>query len=144
MIYLKSSWSTSLEFRAELIYQVQLEVLQSPTLQVYVLIRSLRTGNLTAYSAPLNVYKPLHNVGVARPGDNVCLGKEWYRFPSSFNLPHGVHAKFIRSHFSGLLPGEFSEANAGFGLFPGTWLVPSGMNDENVEDLGKYVRNNSY
>ena len=76
---------------------------------------------------------------MARPKDNVCLGKEWYRFPSSFHLPYGVRAKFIRSEFSGLLPGEFSEANVGFGLFPGTWLVPSGMNDENLEDPGKYV-----
>jgi hypothetical protein len=69
----------------------------------------------------------------------VCLGKEWYRFPSSFNIPQGVHAKFVKSEFSGLLPGEFSEADASLGLFPGTWLVPSGMNDENLEDPSKYV-----
>lgn len=100
----------------------------------------LRTiGTLTAYSAPLNVYQPLHHPGVAQPSDTVCLGKEWYRFPSSFSLPHGVHAKFIKSEFSGLLPGEFSEARTGFGLFPGTWLEPSGMNDENLEDVGKYT-----
>jgi hypothetical protein len=98
------------------------------------------SGTLTAYSAPLNVYKPLFDPTVARPGDTVCLGKEWYRFASSFNLPQGVHAKFIKSEFSGLLPGEFSEANIGLGLFPGTWLVPAGMNDENIEDPGKYVR----
>jgi alpha-1,2-mannosyltransferase len=100
----------------------------------------LRTlGTFTAYSAPLSIYKPLHNPGVASPGDTVCLGKEWYRFPSSFTLPHGVRAKFIKSEFSGLLPGEFSEANVGFGLFPGTWLLPPGMNDENLEDVGKYT-----
>jgi alpha-1,2-mannosyltransferase len=96
----------------------------------------LRTvGTFTAYSAPLNVYQPLH----LKAEDTVCLGKEWYRFPSSFFLPNGVHAKFIKSEFSGLLPGEFSEANVGFGLFPGTWLVPPGMNDENLEDVGKYT-----
>jgi alpha-1,2-mannosyltransferase len=100
----------------------------------------LRTlGTLTAYSAPLSIYKPLHESGVAHAGDNVCLGKEWYRFPSSFHLPHGVRAKFIKSEFTGLLPGEFSDAKVGFGLFPGTWLVPPGMNDENVEDPGKYT-----
>ena len=96
-------------------------------------------GTFTAYSAPLNVYEPLYSPVVALPGDNVCLGKEWYRFPSSFFLPHGVHAKFIKSEFSGLLPGEFSEARVGFGLFPGTWLVPPGMNDENLEDVGKHT-----
>lgn len=95
-------------------------------------------GTVTAYGAPLNVYKPLWQPGVSRPGDTVCMGKEWYRFPSSFHLPHGVKAKFIKSEFSGLLPGEFSEA-VGFGLFPGANLIPIGMNDENREDAGKYV-----
>lgn len=96
-------------------------------------------GTMTAFGAPLSIYKPLHQPGMARAGDVVCLGKEWYRFPSHFLLPNGVNAKFIKSEFSGLLPGEFSEASHGFGLFPGTWLVPTGMNDENREDVGKYT-----
>ncbi|KAF2801952.1 uncharacterized protein BDZ99DRAFT_455419 [Mytilinidion resinicola] len=100
----------------------------------------LRTiGMLTAYSAPLKVYKSLQRRGMALPGDTVCLGKEWYRFPSSYHLPNKVKAKFIKSEFSGLLPGEFSEANVGFGLYPGAWLTPPGMNDENKEDLSKYI-----
>jgi alpha-1,2-mannosyltransferase len=100
----------------------------------------LRTiGMLTAYSAPMKVYSPLHQPDFTRAGDTVCLGKEWYRFPSSYMLPDGVKAKFIRSDFSGLLPGEFSEANTGFGFYPGAWLEPSGMNDENLDDPGKYV-----
>lgn len=96
-------------------------------------------GSVTAYSAPLSIYNPLHQPGMAREGDTVCLGKEWYRFPSHYLLPTGVRTKFIKSEFSGLLPGEFSEAKQGFGMFPGTWLTPPGMNDENREDLGKYV-----
>ncbi|KAF2787079.1 glycosyltransferase family 22 protein [Melanomma pulvis-pyrius CBS 109.77] len=100
----------------------------------------LRTiGTMTAYSAPLTIYSPLQRKGVVKAGDNVCLGKEWYRFPSTYLLPKQVRAKFIKSEFSGLLPGEFSEAKVGFGLFPGAWLLPSGMNDENREDLGKYI-----
>nr|POE93595.1 alpha-1,2-mannosyltransferase alg9 [Quercus suber] len=96
-------------------------------------------GTMTAFSAPLSIYTPLHQAGMTRVGDTVCLGKEWYRFPSHFLLPQGVQAKFIKSEFSGLLPGEFSEASHGFGLFPGTWLIPAGMNDENREDIGKYT-----
>ncbi|KAK4613682.1 Alpha-1,2-mannosyltransferase alg9 [Fulvia fulva] len=96
-------------------------------------------GTITAYGAPLAIYAPLHDTGVANVGDNVCLGKEWYRFPSHYLLPEGVKAKFIRSDFHGLLPGEFSEAGRGFGLFPGTHLIPAGMNDENQEDLTKYT-----
>ncbi|KAF2688006.1 glycosyltransferase family 22 protein [Lentithecium fluviatile CBS 122367] len=100
----------------------------------------LRTiGTMTAYSAPLSVYKLLQKQGVVQPGDYVCLGKEWYRFPSSYFLPKQSRAKFIKSEFSGLLPGEFSEANVGFGFFPGAHLIPSGMNDENIEDPGKYT-----
>jgi alpha-1,2-mannosyltransferase len=100
----------------------------------------LRTiGTVTAYRAPLQVYRALGAPGMARPGDTVCLGKEWYRFPSSHFLPEGIKAKFVKSEFSGLLPGEFSEAKTGFGFFPGTWLIPAGMNDRNEEDPGKYV-----
>ena len=104
------------------------------------LISTLRIAGLaTAYDAPLKVYRPLHEPGIARTGDTVCLGKEWYRFPSHYHLPNGVRGKFIKSQFSGLMPGEFSEAGTGFGLYPGAWLTPPGMNDENIEDLGKYV-----
>lgn len=95
-------------------------------------------GVVTAYSAPIKVHQALQNPEIALSSGNVCYGKEWYRFPSSYFLPEGFRAKFIKSEFDGLLPGEFSEAQTGFGIWP-TWLVPSGMNDENQEDLGKYV-----
>ncbi|KAK5138053.1 hypothetical protein LTR08_005851 [Meristemomyces frigidus] len=96
-------------------------------------------GTITAYAAPLTVYNPLHAPGASRADDWLCLSKEWYRFPSHYHLPPTVRAKFIKSAFAGLLPGEFSEAQTGFGLFPGTWLAPPGMNDGNREDPGKYV-----
>lgn len=107
-----------------------------------LVLSALRTlSTITAYNAPLSVYQFLEEPGGAKTGDFVCLGKEWYRFPSHYLLPTGVKAKFIKSEFSGLLPGEFSEAagGQGFGLFPGTWLIPAGMNDENREDVGKYT-----
>ena len=103
-------------------------------------ISLLRTvGTVTAYRAPLQIYRALEAPGMARPGETICLGKEWYRFPSSFLLPNGSRAKFVKSEFSGLLPGEFNEAKTGFGFFAGTWLIPAGMNDRNEEDPGKYV-----
>jgi alpha-1,2-mannosyltransferase len=94
-------------------------------------------GIYTAYSAPLKIYEPLERLG--HYGDSVCFGKDWYRFPSSYHLPKNMHAKFIKSEFDGLLPGEFSEAKTGFGLWSGAWLEPPGMNDQNIEDLGKYA-----
>ncbi|KAI1335785.1 Alg9-like mannosyltransferase [Xylariaceae sp. FL0016] len=101
-------------------------------------------GVYNGYSAPLKIYEPLGagiagEKGTGGRGDTVCFGKEWYRFPSSYFLPRGMHAKFIRSEFRGLLPGEFSEARIGFGLFPGTWMPTNGMNDQNKEDPAKYV-----
>ena len=101
------------------------------------LLRGL--GMVTAYQAPLQVYSALQRPGVARMGDTICLGKEWYRFPSSYHLPNGTRAKFVKSAFEGLLPGEFHESVTGFGLFSGTWLIPPGMNDQNIPDPGKYV-----
>lgn len=102
-------------------------------------------GIYDAYSAPMHIYDTLQQQqhtasSPTAPNASVCFGKDWYRFPTSFFLPNGMKAKFIKSEFDGLLPGEFAEAttpDAGFRL--GTWMVPTGMNDENKEDMGKYV-----
>ena len=100
----------------------------------------LRTiGNVTAYEAPLKIYDSLDRITEKGTDASLCLGKEWYRFPTSFFLPNDIHARVVKSEFRGLLPGQFSEAKTGFGLFPGTWLIPSGMNDQNIEDPAKYV-----
>lgn len=99
----------------------------------------LRTvGIVSAYSAPLEIYKPLQDPEYADMQGNVCLGKEWYRFPSSYFLPKNMRPKFVKSAFDGLLPGEFSETGTVSGIYP-TWLIPPGMNDQNVEDPGKHV-----
>ncbi|RLL96768.1 hypothetical protein CFD26_102476 [Aspergillus turcosus] len=101
------------------------------------LLRTL--GMITAYNAPLKVMEPLQQLEMAQSGDFVCFGKEWYRFPSSYFLPNGMRAKFIKSEFRGLLPGEFPDAPSYSGLIQGTSQIPAGMNDRNEEDLGKYV-----
>lgn len=96
-------------------------------------------GTVSAYRAPLQIYDALNTPNASQLHSTVCFGKDWYRFPTSHFLPNDIHAKFIKSQFDGLLPGEFSEANVGFGLFPGAYLTPSGMNDRNEEDPGKYI-----
>ncbi|KAG0290355.1 mannosyltransferase, partial [Dissophora globulifera] len=90
----------------------------------------------------------------------VCVGKEWYRFPSHYFLPDGTKLGLIKSHFDGLLPGEFQEGSRQTDLppmktqpsangkehtpfrvdwrwsaerRPGTSLVPKQMNNENKE-----------
>ncbi|GFF65769.1 alpha-1,2-mannosyltransferase (Alg9), putative [Aspergillus lentulus] len=101
------------------------------------LLRTL--GMITAYNAPLKVMEPLQQLEMAQFGGFVCFGKEWYRFPSSYFLPNRMRAKFIKSEFRGLLPGEFPDASSYSGLIQGTSQIPVGMNDRNKEDLGKYV-----
>ena len=102
-------------------------------------VGALRTyGSVTAYSAPMEVLRPLQEPAMASSRDILCYGKEWYRYPSSYFVPKGMRTRFVKSEFDGLLPGEFMEASVGFGFWQ-TWLVPPGMNDENQEDIGKYV-----
>ncbi|OBT39810.1 hypothetical protein VE00_10096 [Pseudogymnoascus sp. WSF 3629] len=98
-------------------------------------------GAYDAFSAPLHIYEPLQSPGVAVEGGSLCLGKDWYRFPSSYFLPEGMRARFVRSEFRGLLPGQFAggQGEGKGGWWSGTWRVPEGMNDENLEDVGKYV-----
>lgn len=123
-----------------------LAVVVIPFLLVFSLYLLRVIGVYTAYGAPLSLYDPLGagvpggEVGiVGQRGDFVCYGKEWYRFPTSYFLPRDMRAKFIRSEFRGLLPGEFQQHSDGSGFFSGTYLVPEGMNDRNQEDPGKYT-----
>lgn len=88
----------------------------------------------------------------------VCVGKEWYRFPSHYFLPEGARLGLIKSHFDGLLPGEFYEqSESGYptsgkthhplaidwrwsaGRRPGTSHTPTLMNNENKEVVEHYV-----
>ncbi|KAJ5091457.1 GPI mannosyltransferase [Penicillium alfredii] len=111
-----------------------------PIILVAINVGMLRTlGMVTAYNAPLKVLEPLQTAEVALAGESVCFGKEWYRFPSSYFLPHEMRAKFIRSEFRGLLPGEFPDAASYRARLDGASQIPSGMNDVNVEDPNKYV-----
>ncbi|KXS13524.1 glycosyltransferase family 22 protein [Gonapodya prolifera JEL478] len=108
------------------------------------------------YAAPLSVYAQLHDIlaerishlGTERANTTtalvVCVGKEWYRFPSHYFVPDGAQLAFLRSGFRGLLPKYFeldvmaAERDA-LGWRPGTWLTPTGMNDVNREELDRYV-----
>jgi len=72
----------------------------------------------------------------------LCVGKEWHRFPGSYLIPEGIQVDWIKSEFSGLIPGHFEEKVAQTSrLWPrdGTKYVPSGMNDMNLEELKHLV-----
>ncbi len=64
----------------------------------------------------------------------VCVGDEWYRFPSSFYLPGPQYRLgFVRTGFAGLLPLAF-DAAAG-----GTRHAPAALNDRNEAVPEQYV-----
>lgn len=64
---------------------------------------------------------------------NVCLGKDWHRYPSSFFLPNkNWHIRFVQSEFKGILPAPYAEhENA-------TKLIHKHFNDKNLEEPSLY------
>ena len=75
-------------------------------------------------------------------GLRLCIGKEWHRFPSHFLVPDQVNVGFLQSEFKGILPKLWTqlEEGEGKGLFGlATDVVPSGMNEKNLEEKDRYV-----
>jgi len=65
---------------------------------------------------------------------NICVGKEWYRFPSNFFLPsENIQLQFIKSKFDGLLPKPFEKGENA------TSIIPTDMNQDNREEPSRYV-----
>jgi len=76
---------------------------------------------------------PIQNFTTAKYPINVCIGKEWYRYASSFFLPSdNIHIKFVRSGFDGQLPQWFGEH---------PWSEPKQhFNDVNKMEPERYVK----
>jgi alpha-1,2-mannosyltransferase len=77
---------------------------------------------------------------------NVCVSKEWYRFPSSFFIPEDLTSTkiqkwrlaFLESDFKGQLPGYYKEKLSG-GLVASTRHIDKSFNDENKEVKSRYL-----
>jgi alpha-1,2-mannosyltransferase len=76
---------------------------------------------------------------------NVCVSKEWYRFPSSFFIPEDINLatkkqkwrlRYLESDFKGQLPGVFNEA---LRIPESTRFVDKKFNDENKEVRQRYA-----
>jgi alpha-1,2-mannosyltransferase len=95
-----------------------------------------RVNNLnTNYSAPINVFRYLsdNSNSFTNIQENVCIGREWYHYPSSLFLHDNQRLKFTKSSFDGMLPGDFNEPKIhNFeGLVNTTSTIPKGFNNEN-------------
>ncbi|XP_068016037.1 alpha-1,2-mannosyltransferase ALG9 [Melanerpes formicivorus] len=93
------------------------------------------------YHGPLDLYPEFHRIATdpsihtvpeGRPV-NVCVGKEWHRFPSSFLLPDNWQLQFILSEFRGQLPKPFAKGPMA------TRIIPADMNDQNKEEPSRYI-----
>lgn len=112
---------------------------------VFSLLSLSRSSALyVGYHAPLDVYPELHDL--VRPIDqtrvpvyseedriNVCVGREWYRYPSSFFLPQNWNYMFIKSEFAGQLPQPYQDSP------DATKVIPPNMNDMNLEEHSRYT-----
>ncbi|KAK9462148.1 Alg9-like mannosyltransferase family-domain-containing protein [Lipomyces oligophaga] len=86
------------------------------------------------YFAPIMTYSALLQQSTASPISNVCVGREWYRYPSSFFLQDNMRLKFIQSDFDGLLPTEFE----GKPWTKAASRIPVGLNNVNKEEVSFY------
>lgn len=116
------------------------EFIPIATTVVYIILCISRSAALfQGYHAPMDIYPRFEKVAakldqsVPQPV-TVCIGKEWYRFPSHFFLPENFTLHYIKSEFRAQLPKHFD------GVAPdGTRHIPSHMNDENLEEPSRYV-----
>eukprot|EP00927_Polykrikos_kofoidii_P059259 TRINITY_DN54463_c0_g1_i1.p1 TRINITY_DN54463_c0_g1~~TRINITY_DN54463_c0_g1_i1.p1 ORF type:complete len:637 (-),score=95.83 TRINITY_DN54463_c0_g1_i1:100-1956(-) len=132
-------------FMRRLISSLPLLFLFATTLLSVSRIFAVQTG----YSAPLDIYSSLsRELSVARASHahvsgttvvattkpiHVCIGAEWYRFTTSFFLPHMEdHFSYIRFGPTGLLPAEWNRDL-------GTSGMPPHMNDRNEEEVSRYI-----
>lgn len=75
-------------------------------------------------------------------GLRLCLGKEWYRYQSSFLVPDEVEIRWVKSDFGGILPKNWIDERNGRG--GGLWgrstdKIPTEMNNRNLEETSRYV-----
>ncbi len=131
------------------------KLLPSAVLVLHAVVSLMRVVALSKnFSAAQDIYEVLNRpenkfsspVLDSKEMINVCVAKEWYRFPSSFfipeNLDEGVkkqewRLRFLESEFKGQLPGQFNES---LPLPQSTRYVDELFNDMNREVKQRYVR----
>jgi alpha-1,2-mannosyltransferase len=68
-----------------------------------------------------------------QPDVNVCVGSEWYLFPTHFFLPVNARLQYVEDGFHGVLPAHFETVN-------GTSAQPrQPFNNENREEPSRYI-----
>lgn len=105
---------------------------------IVILFLSLSVSRIASqvinYNAPLKLFNKISRLK-SPSVINLCIGKEWYRFPSSFFLPHQdvkTSLLFLDSGFTGQLPQPYAPTpNA-------TRIVRPNFNNMNLEETSRY------
>lgn len=90
------------------------------------------------YHAPMDIMMELNTFHLEHKHPpnvqyNVCVGKDWYRFPSTFFLPaNNYRLRFLQSEFKGILPAYYDESENGAAIVHGYF------NDANQENDAMY------
>lgn len=106
----------------------------------FLVFSDLKKYDKDSYKPILGTTENSNNTSVSNY-INVCYGKEWYRYPSSFFLPTSsrYRMRFIRSEFKGQLPKLYDDDDPGFrGLK--TRIVYKDFNNMNKEEPSRYIK----
>lgn len=93
------------------------------------------------YQAPMDLSMEVNRLPLTQnyPPDmqiEVCFGKDWYRYSSSFFLPNNKwNVRFIKSDFNGMLPAPYNSKNS---TDDPTKIIHDYFNDQNKADERSY------
>ncbi|KAJ3426785.1 alpha-12-mannosyltransferase alg9 [Anaeramoeba flamelloides] len=101
-----------------------------------------RTAGLhEAYGSPIIVWRTLYEQELSQlqlkenEKINICVGKSWSDFPSSFFLPNENFVfSYVESNFTGLLPKLYEKGENA------TRIIPSDMNNMNRQEFSRYIK----
>ena len=104
---------------------------------IYIIISISRTyGQYKYYRGPIEIWTNIDNE-IIKYNDynndsniipNICVGKEWYRIPTTLLVKYGK-IRFYKSNFDGQLPGYFES----------TYNSTQKYNDKNREEPSRYI-----
>ncbi|KAG7666213.1 ALG9 [[Candida] subhashii] len=121
--------------------RINIKLIQIGFIISIIALSSLRIFNLVEnYSAPLTtfqIFSESSQVSSYIEPQNVCMGKEWYHFPTSFFLPDNYRLRYVDCGFDGLLPGDFHESSSS--LIDSTTFIPPHMNNKNQFEVDKII-----
>ena len=95
---------------------------------------------VTSYRAPIEIFKIVSKLDATNGA--ICMGSEWYRFPSNFFVPSPLRVNFIESGFGGQLPGQFLNESSREAFFHWGKSISSercDFNDENLIEVSHLV-----